>query len=170
MKSLYNAGITIVFASGNNGADLDTNGSHDESEVPWVIGVGASGENNDVTTYSDYGQNIDLIAPGGDTQLSVGILGLDDMGFKGSRNQRNIVNNNYAFTDGTSFACPIVAGTVALMYSVNPSLTPAQIRDLLIHTTDKVGNTNYNSNGFDVTKRRAYGKLNTTRAVTAASN
>lgn len=170
MKSLYNAGITIVFASGNNGADLDKNGSHDESEVPWVIGVGASGENNDVTTYSDYGKNIDLIAPGGDTQLSVGVLGLDDMGFRGSDNQHNVVNDNYAFTDGTSFACPIVSATVALMYSVHPSLTPSQVRDILIHTTDKVGNTSYDNNGFDVTKRRAYGKLNATRAVAAASN
>jgi len=170
MKSLYDAGITIVFASGNNGADLDANGSHDESEVPWVIGVGASGENNDVTTYSDYGKNIDLIAPGGDTQLSIGVLGLDDMGFKGSGNQHNIVDNNYAFVDGTSFACPTVAGTVALMYSVNPSLTAAQVRDILINTADKIGNVDYDANGFDVTKRRAYGKLNATRAITAASN
>lgn len=168
-KSIYNSGITIVFASGNNGSDLDTDVSNDESESPWVIGVGASGENNDVTSYSDYGNNIDLIAPGGDKDLSSGVLGLDDMGFFGSDEQKNIVNNNYSFHDGTSFACPIVAGTAALMYSVNPNLTPQQIRSLLIETTDKIGATQYGTNGFDVTKRRGYGKVNVTKAVNAAS-
>ncbi len=166
LKSLYDAGITVVFASGNYGKDLDTNGEYDESEVPWVIGVGGSGENNDVTLYSNYGSNIDLIAPAGNTDLSIGILALDDMGAYGSDNQQDIVNDNYAFTSGTSFASPIVAGTVALMYSINPSLTPQQIRDTLITTTDKVGiDAIYNESGFDIDKRRAYGKLNASRAL-----
>jgi len=170
LKSLYDAGITILFASGNNGEDLDTNGSHDESEVPWVIGVGASGEDNDVTGYSDYGYNIDLIAPAGDRDLSIGVLGLDDTGYKGSGDQEGLVNSNYAFTNGTSFACPIVAGAVALMYSIKPNLTPKQVREILIRTTDKVGiGANYDNDGFDTTKRRAYGKININRAIDATS-
>ena len=170
MKSLYNAGITILFASGNDGRDLDANGIHDESESAWVIGVGASSENNDVTTYSDYGSNIDILAPGGDLQRSSGILGIDDMGAKGASNQRNLVNNNYSFTDGTSFACPVAAGVVALMYSVNPSITPKRVREILIQTTEKVGGTSlYGSNGFDKSKKRAYGKINANQAVAAAS-
>jgi len=169
LKSLYNAGITVVFASGNDGIDLDQAG-YDESEVPWVIGVGGSGENNDVTSYSNYGSNIDILAPSGDTQLSSGILGIDDTGSNGSQNQKNIVNNNYAFTDGTSFACPIVAGAASLMYSVNPNITPAQIKDIIISTADKIGGVNlYNSNGFDKSKRRAYGKINISEAVARAS-
>jgi len=169
LKSLYDSGITVVFASGNDGMDLDQAG-YDESEVPWVLGVGGSGENNDVTSYSNYGKNIDILAPSGDAQLSSGILGIDDTGSNGNQNQRNIVNNNYAFTDGTSFACPLVAGAVSLMYSVNPNISPAQIRDIIISTADKIGGVNlYDSNGFDKSKRRAYGKINISEAVAQAS-
>jgi len=169
LKSLYDSGITVVFASGNEGRDLDQAG-YDESEVPWVIGVGGSGENNDVTSYSNYGNNIDILAPAGDTILSSGILGIDDTGSAGSHNQKNIVNNSYAFTDGTSFACPIVAGAVSLMYSVNTNINPAQIRDIIISTADKIGGVNlYDSNGFDKSKKRAYGKINISAAVAKAS-
>jgi len=169
LKSLYDSGITVIFASGNEGIDLDQAG-YDESEVPWVIGVGASGENNDVTSYSNYGKNTDVLAPAGDAQLSSGILGIDDTGSEGSQDQKNIVNNNYAFTDGTSFACPLVAGAVSLMYSVNPNISPAQIRDIIISTADKIGGANlYDNNGFDKSKRRAYGKINISAAVAQAS-
>ena len=85
LKSLYDANITVVFASGNDGKDLDSSGINDESESPWVIGVGASGENNDVTVYSNYGSNIDLISPAGDALDSIGVLGLDDPGSRRKR-------------------------------------------------------------------------------------
>jgi len=171
LKSLYDAGITVVFASGNNGKSLDANGTEydytDESEVEWVIGVGSSSETNDVTPYSDYGTNIDLLAPGGDTQYSVGILGLDDSGTQGSTNNYGLVSNSYAFIDGTSFASPVTAGVVALMYSVNPAITPKQVRDILIATADKIGGTNANYiDGFD--EKRAYGKVNALKAVQEA--
>ena len=169
LKSLYNAGITVLFASGNEGSSLDKAGVNDESEVEWVIGVGASGENNDVTGYSNYGKNIDIIAPGGDTGLSTGILGLDDMGSSGSSEQRDLVNNNYAFTNGTSFSAPVTAGVVAMMYAVNPNITPKQVKEILQSTASKIGknsDANYNDNGFD--EKRAYGKINAGNAVMEA--
>ena len=169
-KSLYEAGITIVFASGNNGEDLDTNGSHDESESDWVIGVGASGENNDVTSYSDYGYNIDLLAPSGNRNYSIGVLALDDMGFKGGDTQEGLVNDNYAYVYGTSFACPIVSGAATLLYSIRPDLTPQKVREILIKSADKIGkNTSYNRDGFDEEKRRAYGKVNISKALEISS-
>lgn len=169
-KSLYDAGITIVFASGNNGEDLDTNGSHDESESDWVIGVGASGENNDVTGYSDYGYNIDLLAPAGNRNYSLGVLALDDMGFKGRDTQEGMVNNNYAYVYGTSFACPIVSGAATLLYSIRPDLTPKKVREILIKSADKIGeNASYNRDGFDEEKRRAYGKVNISKALEISS-
>ena len=95
---------------------------------------------------------------------SIGVLGIDDMGAKGSDNQNGLVNNNYAFTFGTSFAAPIVAGVVTLMYSVNPNITPKQVRDILIDTAEKVGGDDlYEDEGFDT--YRAYGKIHADRAV-----
>lgn len=169
LKSLYNAGVTVLFASGNEGSSLDVQGTNDESEVEWVIGVGASGENNDVTSYSNYGKNIDIIAPGGDTQESIGVLGLDDMGASGYPDETGLINNNYLFANGTSFSTPITAGVVAMMYAVNPNITPKQVKEILTSTATKVGqnrSASYNGQGFD--KKRAYGKVNAGRAVVEA--
>ncbi len=171
LKAMYDAGITVVFASGNTHRDMDLDTSyHDESEVEWVIGVGATDENNDVSVYSDYGYNIDILAPGGDTWTSTGILSIDDMGSAGSTDQLDgIVNNNYAFVNGTSFSSPIVAGVAALMYAIKPDITPKEVRDILIATAEKVGGEeHYGADGFDLEKYRAYGKINADRATAAA--
>ena len=141
LKSMYDSGITVLFASGNDNKDLDKIGVEDESESPWVIGVGASGENNKQTPYSNYGKYIDILAPGGDASNSTGILGIDDTGTQGSVENYGLVSNNYAFTNGTSFSTPVAAGVVALMYSVNPNITPAQVRDILIDTSVDIGST-----------------------------
>ena len=164
LKSLYDAGITVVFASGNEGSNLDEEGVEDESESKWVIGVGASSELNDVTEYSNYGLNIDIIAPGGNYSTSIGILALDDSGTQGATTNHGLVSNNYTFTDGTSFSAPILAGVVALMYSVNPNITPKEVRNILISTADKVGGNKADYwDGFD--QQRAYGKINALKAI-----
>ncbi len=174
LKSLYEAGITVVFASGNDHKNLDEDGLNDESEVKWVIGVGSSAENNDVAEgYSNYGVNIDVIAPGGDASNSIGILCLDDSGAQGSKDNYGLVSEDYHFGNGTSYSTPIVAGVVALMYSVNPNITPKQVRDILISTTDKIGGikANYINNSIEnqtFDEQRAYGKINAGRAIAAA--
>jgi len=166
IESLYENNITIIFASGNDGKSFDENGINDESELPWVIGVGSSNEINDRSWYSNYGSNIDILAPAGD---NLGILAIDDSGENGDSNQQSIVTNNYAFVQGTSFSTPLVAGTVALMYSVNPNITPHEIRDILISTASKIGTSaSYDDNGFDT--KRAYGKLDVYKAVMKAFN
>ncbi len=161
LKAMYDAGITVLFASGNDKKDLDKPLVNDESESPWVIGIGASSESNDVTTYSNYGKEIDLLAPGGENP---GVLGLDDTGDLGSAYQFGLVSNNYAFGLGTSYSTPVAAGVVALMYGIKPTLTPKEIRDILIETADKVGDGSENYiSGFDT--YRAFGKINASRAI-----
>jgi len=145
-ESLRNSNIITVFASGNENLDMDQAGINDESEDPNVIGVGATeGETNDVAYYSNYGSNIDILAPGGSTEL--GVLLLKD-------------GNNYDMAAGTSFASPCVAGVVALLLSQNPNLTFDDVYTKITQTADKVGlenDANY-IDGFD--KYRAYGKIN----------
>ena len=145
LKSIHDNNIKIVFASGNDNINLDEEGHNDESEDKYVIGVGATDENNDVAYYSNYGSNIDILAPGGS---DIGILTTKGTG-------------GYNYVLGTSFAAPTVAGAIALKLSLNPNLTFEQIRDNLIDSADKVGienGANY-INGFD--RYRAYGKINT---------
>ncbi len=167
IQELKDEGITTIFASGNSqlgGYSLDDEKIQDESELPSVIGVGASNEYNDIAFYSNYGKNIDLLAPGGDTNI-LGILGIDDSGSFGNTLQRGL-SNNYSFIDGTSFSAPLVAGVVALMISVNKNLTPDQIRDILIQTADKIGDVSYDENGFN--EFRSHGKIDAKKAVEAA--
>ncbi len=168
LREVYAAGITVVFASGNDGKSLDGN-DNDESESPYVIGVGASCENNDVCNYSNYGVNIDLLAPGGEHKNSIGLLGLDNSGDAGKTNQKTIVNNNYNFDSGTSYSTPLVAGVIALMYSRNPNLTPKQVRDILIQSAQKIGvGVDYDSDGFNI--NRAYGKVDAYEALKLVPN
>lgn len=177
ITELKDAGIIVVFSSGNDGADLDQIGNEDLSEIDTVIGVGASSILNDVTSYSNYGSTIDVIAPGGggvnNSSNLLGILSLDQSGSAGENKntQLSYTNenlDNYTLTSGTSFAAPTTTGLVALMLSVNPNLTFAQVRNILISTTDKVGGTNadYSVGSFDT--KRAYGKINAKKAIEAA--
>ncbi len=171
-QELKDEGINIIFASGNGDGNspyainLDTFGKNDESELDSVIGVGATNEENDVTSYSNYGRNIDILAPGGEY---IGVLGsFKDPNEPPTHNGLNI-KANYSFLYGTSFSAPITSGVVALMLSVNPNLSPDEIRNILIKTTDKVGlenGANYII-GFDT--YRAYGKINPYKAVKQAS-
>ena len=167
IESLYKDGIVVLFAVGNNSQNLDAWWINDESELPWVIGVGASNEKREVGFYSNYGKEVDILAPGGNIFESAGLVGLDDSGEKGNSGaQRGILNNNYAFVNGTSFSTPLASGVAALILSANPSLSPKEVRSILIKSADKIGDGNYNENGFDM--RRAYGKINAGKAVNIA--
>ena len=155
LKELYDDNINIVFASGNNRQDLDQSPIYsDESELDWVLGVGATTEENIKADYSNYGDNIDILAPGGRA----------DKGTVAATYYNNY-EDNY---NGTSAAAPIIAGVIALMLEVNPNLTPKQVRAILINTADKIdsANAHYNSDGFSHTY--AYGKVNAARAVSLA--
>ena len=171
IRSLYDANITVVFAAGNDDYDMDGTlpGTQipieDESELPWVIGVAASSEYNDRTSYANYGSAIDLMAPGGER---IGIPGTDQSGSGGfspaNTLSAQLLGNDYAFFRGTSAAAPIVAGAAALLKSIDPALTPEQIRAILIDTADKIGGGGlYDENGFSQT--HAYGKLNISKAI-----
>lgn len=193
IAALKTAGITVVFASGNgdssgNAYNLDDAGRNDPSELSTVIGVGATSANNDVTKYSNYGSTIDILAPGGGTDLTnsaitIGLLGIDQTGTAGYNNTQsvqgnNLVNTNYSFTQGTSFSAPILSGVAALMYAANPNITPDRLREILITTSDKVGVGNgasYSDISGDGTtstfdSRRAYGKVNANAAVAQAES
>ena len=173
IQELKDNNITVVFSAGNDSSNLDSDGTTDESELSSVIGVGASSVENDITSYSNYGSQIDLIAPAGGntTDGLLGVLSLDLTGTNGinTSTQLGLVNYNYSFVQGTSFSAPTVSGVVALLLAAKPTLTANEIRQILIDTADKVGTSNgadYSVNNFDV--KRAYGKINAGKAMTEA--
>jgi len=71
---------------------------------------------------------------------------------------------------GTSAACPVAAGVAALVFSVDPTLTATQVRNIIEHTADKVHTVD---GGYDPvtghSDQYGHGRVNAERAVRAAA-
>jgi len=66
----------------------------------------------------------------------------------------NVINQDYKYVDGTSFAAPIVASIVACMLEANPGLTPSQIKGILIESADRVHDVEVDRQGWGVVNAR----------------
>lgn len=95
LQKAYDNGVTIVSSAGNNnwGGNVGW-----PSYYPTVISVGATDRNNARAPYSNYGDGLDLVAPGGY------ITGLDETG---GVYQETVENGQlvYAFYQGSKFKC-----------------------------------------------------------------
>jgi serine protease AprX len=143
-KLLTDRGVSVVFSAGNDGPGMDTLNPY--AMAPWVISVGATDEVGRLANFSSRGSftkmsRPSLVAPGvnviGPRATGVDLNGLLNLGLGGDLSRLNLLSLDplfYTVGSGTSFSAPQVSGTIALMLDVNPSLTPAQIRDILLRT------------------------------------
>jgi len=150
-------GATIVVAAGN---DNDDTIRHSPGNCARVITVGATGYSGQRASYSNYGPNVDISAPGG-----AGVEGSPNGYIWSTHNTGKTVpeGDRYVGMTGTSMATPHVAGIVALVQSVAPKpLTPAQVESLVIST----------ARPFPAKPDRAIGAgiVDATAAVEAARN
>ena len=94
-------GGLVLFSAGNDGWDVNPIGQYDA-----VMSVGAMTPDYSRATYSNYGDWVDIAAPGG---------------AQSSRNNTLILStlpdNKYGYLQGTSMACPHVSGVAALVVS-----------------------------------------------------
>jgi len=119
--------IVIVGASGNySGVYVSYPANH-----PAIIAVGATTADRVKAGYSNFGSALDLVAPGGGSVAVDGIL-QESFDYPGG------AWDVYAQV-GTSFAAPIVAGTAALIRSVNPALSSSTVRSILTSTALDLG-------------------------------
>jgi thermitase len=135
-KYFQSKGGVVVAAAGNFGT------TETVQDDPYILTVGATDPQDVIYSYSNRGNNLDLVAPGNNTTTLIG--------------------GQYGAGGGTSFAAPVVAGVAALMFSINPSLTPAAVTDLLKQNADDLGPA-----GWDTTY--GSGRVNAARAVSAAA-
>ncbi len=93
-----------------------------------MLGITAVDSQGFRASYSSYGLDADLAAPGGEGPGGDNrpILIATNDGFL-----EPLPTDSHRYTTGTSVASPLVAGVISLMLSVNPSLTNAEIRALL---------------------------------------
>jgi subtilisin family serine protease len=134
-KYFQNRGGLVVAAAGNYGV------SETISNDPYVVTVGATDQSDNLYSWSNHGNNLDLVAPGSVyTTARFGIYGVGG---------------------GTSFASPTVAGVAALVFSINPALTGKQVENLMKLNADDLGLAGWDSLFGD-------GRINAARAVAAA--
>lgn len=145
-------GTIIVFASGNDDQDM----ANDESSIPEVLAVGATDKDNLRAWYSNYGKNLDVMAPGG---YDIGITTLDPMDTNGISvyDDNYLLYNEYNSFIGTSAAAPIVSGIIALILEKNPTFTRIDIENILKNSSDKIGNIAYENARNDY---YGFGKIN----------
>jgi len=134
-KYFQGKGGVVVTASGNYSM------VESAPDDPYMLTVGATDSQDVLYAYSNRGSNLDLVAPGNNTTTLLG--------------------GQYGAGGGTSFASPVVAGVVALIFSINPSLTPAEVSEIVKQYSDDLG-----SPGWDSTY--GSGRVNAGRASVAA--
>jgi serine protease len=136
-------GVVLCCAAGNSGSGSLSY----PAAYPETISVGALASTGKRASFSQYGTGLSVMAPG------VNILQQT-----WSPQQGQFVFGSWA---GTSMATPHVAGTVALILSRNPNLSPAQVKDLLQRTSRDL-----NGAGWD--SETGYGLIDAQAAVNGA--
>jgi subtilisin family serine protease len=111
------ADILFIAAAGNNAKSLDLSPTYPASyDIPNVITVGATDQNDQRPYFSNYGSTVEVTAPG--SYIYSTVLGPDG-------------NDGYAAYSGTSMATPHVTGAAVLYKSLYPSATGQQIKSVL---------------------------------------
>lgn len=129
-------GVLLVVAAGNGGqSNVNCPGAYDQ-----VMAVGSTDSGDERSSFSNYGPRLDIAAPGSFIYSTV--------------------PGGYGYNSGTSMATPHVAGLAALLWSLAPSLTDSQIRDLIQNTAEDLG-----SAGWD--QFFGYGRIDAGRAMAA---
>nr|ABV46589.1 serine protease [Dactylellina haptotyla] len=125
VDTLWNSGVILAVAAGNEGADAINSSP---ASAPRAITVGAIDSSNQVASWSNYGNTVDILAPG----VSIQSTWISS-------------DTSTAFLSGTSMATPHVAGVAAYyiskMAATGGSPNPTKITSLLIDnaTKDQIG-------------------------------
>ncbi len=161
-------GCVVLFAAGNEGYQfLNYYAAH-----PDVISVGACTSHDKHAPYSNQGPQLTVVAPSsGDWPILAGRAWWDQGDTRQAGQYKYWIDGvsrgrHYKHFGGTSSATPLVAGICALILSANPDLTAGEVKDILIQTADKIGNSWEYSNGHS--RKFGYGRVNAARAVEEA--
>jgi len=136
-------GVVIVAAAGNQGSS----GPFYPAYFEETIAVGATDEHDEYWTISNYGNWVDVTAPGASIYST----------WWTADNP-----NTYGFMSGTSMAAPHVSGLAALLLSYRPQLSAADVRAIIQQTAVDKG-----AAGFDI--YYGWGRIDAGAAMTLAT-
>lgn len=110
VQTSIQAGVVYVVAAGNDGQNA---AHYTPAHVKEAITVGAYNRDWSLASFSNWGPFVDILAPGENVEaLTTG--------------------SELIYTSGTSHAAGWVSGAAALILAKRPSMTPQQVRDLLV--------------------------------------
>ncbi|MBD3162737.1 MAG: S8 family serine peptidase [Candidatus Eisenbacteria bacterium] len=118
-------GVIVVAASGNDYADQ----LRYPARYPEVIAVGATNSDDDVADFSNYGPELDVVAPGVDIWSTIPGPGYDAY-------------------NGTSMATPLVSGIAALLRDRNPAMGQTEMERYLRNHTQELTGGNAAKDGY----------------------
>ncbi len=110
LESKYNSQLTLIEEDGY--PDLYNR----------IIVVGAINSSYEVSNYSNGGDRTDIYAPGGESNDTE----------EGYKIYSTINNDEYGYKSGTSMATPHVSGVAAIVWSIDNSLTGAEVKDIIL--------------------------------------
>ena len=131
----HGKGCVIVFASGNQ---QQSSVNYPANCNDTILAVGAIDNTGARAYFSNYGDKLDLVAPG------VNILS-------------TLPNDSTGYKDGTSMACPHVAGVAALILERNSELTVTEVNSIINSNAKKISGVNFNITKTDGTWNEEYG-------------
>ncbi|WP_254591449.1 S8 family serine peptidase [Methanocella conradii] len=150
-KAVKNGKI-VVCAAGNSGPDKRTIGC--PSDSPDAITVGATDKGDMIASFSSRGPTKDgrikpdITAPGKD------IISCKAAGIMNNK----AIDKYYIKMSGTSMACPMVSGSIALLVQMDPKLTPQRAKEILEKTAKPEGSKCPNND-------YGYGRINVKGAI-----
>ncbi|HEX5130954.1 MAG TPA: S8 family serine peptidase [Candidatus Krumholzibacteria bacterium] len=153
------AGVFPSFSIGNSGPGASTTGS--PGNVPSAFGVGATDNQDVIASFSSRGPVTWNVAP------YIGTYTKPDISAPGVQIFSTVPGGEWEWSgagftwSGTSMASPHVAGTVALMRQANPSMSVAEIKQILAQTSIDLGSAGMDNN-------YGWGRVNAFAAVSAA--
>ncbi len=120
ISKLGDLGIIFCAAAGNESINIDLTPRYPATySAKNIISVAATNQDDNLTTFSNYGKDsVDVAAPG------INILS-------------TYPDNQYAYMQGTSMATPNVTGVVALIKSLDPDATVDDIINTILKNVDK---------------------------------
>lgn len=138
-------GSLLVAAAGNDGNDAPVY----PAAYKGVLAVSASDSNDNLASFSSYGNNIFVSSPG------VSVIS-------------SVPGGSYASWSGTSMAAPHLAGLLALQLSYKPSMTNSEAIDAVKKNAEKVGPYSYDQNGWN--PYFGYGRISAGKTLTSLSS
>ncbi len=129
VEKLWDSGVIVIAAAGNDGPGPGTIDSPGVSKK--IITVGCSNDNNTIPIIDDFVADFSSRGPSPYTKMKPDLLAP-------GVNITSLANygSSYVTMSGTSMSTPIISGCCALLLEKNPKLTPNQVKDMLVNSTD----------------------------------